>query len=225
MGHAPVNADWINLSGAQNAPNIAEIHINKDHVEIDLEIYIDDIVTFERLIPDDFFEGSSNITRPSLAERMREFSDKDFQVIADDGEKLQAALKLIELRMRKERPSPVSWKINPYTGEPIPGPPEDKRVLYAELVYPFKKQPGSLTIIPPLDEGGKIAQVPIGFMTYHEGMPLHDFKYLAEAAKVVLDWDDPWYSEYEEKYLKRWQRRWGQYRGWHPWSATSVRIW
>jgi hypothetical protein len=195
----------MNLSGAQNAPNIAEIYIDKDHVRVDLEIYIGDIVTFDRLIPAEFFEGS-DIERPPLADRMREFSDKDFQIIADSGKKLQATLKLIEPRLRKERPSPIGLKINPYTGEPIPGPPEDKRVFYAELVYPFTKQPSSLTIIPPLGDGGKIGKVPIGLMTYHKGVPLHDFKYLAESSTVVLDWYDPWYSEYEEKYMKRWQR-------------------
>jgi len=202
---SPVNADWMNLSGAQNAPNIAEIYINKDHVKVDLEIYVDDIVTFDRLIPDEFFEGS-DIKRPPLADRMPEFSDKDFQIITDSGKKLQAMLKLIEPRLRRERPSPIALKINPYTGQPIPGPPEDKRVLYSELVYPFATKPSSLTIIPPLDDGGKIAKVPIGFMTYHEGVPLHDFKYLAELSTVVLDWDDPWYSEYEKKYMRRWQR-------------------
>ena len=25
-------ADWINLTGAQSAPNIAEIHVNADHI-------------------------------------------------------------------------------------------------------------------------------------------------------------------------------------------------
>ena len=51
-------ADWINLSGAQNAPNIAVIHINDDHIKVELEIYVNDLVTFERLIPDDFFAGT-----------------------------------------------------------------------------------------------------------------------------------------------------------------------
>ncbi|MBW2192875.1 MAG: hypothetical protein JRF27_03700 [Deltaproteobacteria bacterium] len=54
----PVLADWINLSGAENTPNIAEIHILDDHVRIDLEIFVDDIVTFDRPIPDTFFKGS-----------------------------------------------------------------------------------------------------------------------------------------------------------------------
>ena len=51
------NADWINFSGAENAPNIAEIHINDDHVKVVLEIFVDDLVTFHHLVPDDFFEG------------------------------------------------------------------------------------------------------------------------------------------------------------------------
>ncbi len=43
---------------AQNAPNIAEIHINDDHVKIELEIFVKDLVTFDRLIPDEFFAGT-----------------------------------------------------------------------------------------------------------------------------------------------------------------------
>ena len=200
----PANADWINLSGAQNAPNIAEIYINDDHVKIELEIFVNDLVTFDRLIPDEFFAGTK-IKRAPLEERMQQFSNEDLQVIADNGQKLQATLKLIEPRFRKERPSPMRWKINPYTGQPIPGPPKDKRVLYAELVYPFTQKPQSLTIIPPLDEESKISKVPIGFMTYHKGAPLHDFKYLSEPSTVTLDWADPWYSQFEKKALRRWQ--------------------
>jgi hypothetical protein len=200
----PANADWINLSGAENAPNIAEIHIHDDHVKIELEIFVDDMVTFDRLIPDSFFEGT-DIKRPSLAERMQQFSNEGLQIIADEEEKLQATLKLAETRFRKERPSLFAGKINPYTGQLIPGPPVDKRVLYAELVYPFKKKPTSLTIIPPLTEQG-ISEVPIGFMTYHKRVPVNDFKYLSESSTVTLDWDDPWYSEFDKKALKRWQR-------------------
>jgi hypothetical protein len=154
------NADWINLSGAENAPNIAEIHIHDDHVKIELEIFVDDMVTFDRLIPDTFFKGS-DIKRPPLADRMQRFSSEDLQ---------------------------------------------NKRVLYAELIYPFKKEPTSLTIIPPLDEKYKISKVPIGFMTYHNRVPINDFRYLSGPSKVTLDWADPWYSAFDQKALKRWQR-------------------
>ncbi|NIU11300.1 MAG: hypothetical protein GWN81_21200, partial [Phycisphaerae bacterium] len=101
-------ADWINLSGAQNAPNIAEIHINEDHVKIELEIFVNDIKTFDRLIPDEFFAGT-NIIRAPLEERMRQFSNEDLQIIADKDATLRATLKLAEPRLRKERPSPIPW--------------------------------------------------------------------------------------------------------------------
>lgn len=70
----PAKADWINLSGAQNAPNIAEIHIDDDHVRIELEIFVNDLVTFDRLMPDEFFVGTK-IKRAALEERMQQFSD------------------------------------------------------------------------------------------------------------------------------------------------------
>ncbi|MBW2175288.1 MAG: hypothetical protein JRF64_12050 [Deltaproteobacteria bacterium] len=101
---------------------------------------------------------------------------------------------------------PDAGKINPYTGQRIPGPPEDKRVLYVELVYPFKQKPSSLTFIPPLDEKFKMSTVAIGFITYHNRVPINDFRYLSEPSTVTLDWDDPWYSEFDKKALKRWQR-------------------
>ena len=46
-------ADWINLTGAQSAPNIAEIHVNDDHIRMVLEIYIGDIDKFVDLLPDE----------------------------------------------------------------------------------------------------------------------------------------------------------------------------
>jgi hypothetical protein len=197
-------ADWINFSGAENAPNIAEIYVNDDHVKLVLEIFINDLISFERLLPDDIFKGK-DIQRPSLAERLEQFSDKDFQLVTDTGGKLQAELKLVEPRMRKERPSPFAGMINPYTRQPIPGPPEDKRVLYAKLVYPFKKRPESLIIVPPLDDKGT-SRASIGFITYHKRVPIIDFRYLSEPSTITLDWEDPWYSLFDKKALKRWQK-------------------
>ena len=199
------NADWINLSGAQNAFNIAEIYINDDHVKVNLEIFVRDMVVFDRLVPDEFFKGTE-IKRAALDKRLQLFSDEDLQVLTDSGQKLRATLKLVEPRLRKERRSPIPWKINPFTGQAIPGPPEDKRVLYAELVYPFTTKPSALTFIPPLDEKTNISKVSIGFITYHKGVPINDFRYLSEPSTLKLDWSDPWYSEFDNKALKRWQR-------------------
>ena len=112
---------------------------------------------------------------------------------------------MVETRLRKDRPNPFAGTINPYTRQPIPGPPEDKRVLYAELIYPFTTRPETITIVPPLDTRGNAA-TSIGFIAYHNGVPVVDYRYLSEPVRLQLDWDDPWYSRFDKKALKRWQQ-------------------
>ena len=198
------SADWINLTGAQSAPNIAEIYVEDDRVRLVLEVSVVDLDKFVDLWPDNFLKASG-IEPPPIRERMRRFSEETFQFISEDKKKLQAELKLVEPRMRKERPNPFAGMINPYTRQPVPGPPEDKRVLYAELIYPFEQKPGTLTIIPPLGTEG-LPTASIGFITYHKGVPVVDYRYLSEPAALHLDWTDPWYSRFQNKALKRWQQ-------------------
>ena len=195
------NCDWINLTGAENSRNIAEIYIEEDHAKIKLEIFVDDLLVFKELIPDDFFPEPIP-ARPSAEQRIGTFANKIFQIITDDGEKLSARLDLLEPRMRIKRPSPLVGSINPYTGQRIPGPPEDKRVLYAEINYPFKEKPESLSFIPPLDDNG-FPEVAIGFVCYHLGVPVVDFRQLSAQSTVNLVWDDPWYSKFKKKQLRR----------------------
>jgi len=194
-------ADWINFSGAENSRNIAEIYVEKDHVKIKLEVYVQDIIIFAELIPDEFFPEPIP-GRPAPEKRIKIFADQTFQVITDTGEKLAAKLNLVEPRKRIERPSPLVGAISPYTKQPIPGPPDDKRVLYAELTYPFSGKPKSLTFIPPVDEKG-FPRASIGFICYHEGVPVVDFRQLTDRNVLHLDWNDPWYSVFEKNQLKR----------------------
>lgn len=58
-----VMADWINLSGAQSAPNIAEIYVEDDHVRLVLEIYIGDLDKFVDLLPEDFLNRQRSSLR------------------------------------------------------------------------------------------------------------------------------------------------------------------
>ena len=51
-------ADWINLTGAENSRNIAEIYVEKDRVTVKLEIYVEDLLVFEELRPEVFFPAS-----------------------------------------------------------------------------------------------------------------------------------------------------------------------
>ena len=41
-------ADWINLTGAETAPNIAEIYVLDDRVKLVLEVYVGDLEKFEQ---------------------------------------------------------------------------------------------------------------------------------------------------------------------------------
>jgi hypothetical protein len=178
--------------------------VNDEHIRLVLEIYVGDLDKFIDLLPDDFFK-KSDVKPPPVQERMTRFSKDTFQFIVDNETHLEVKLKLSETRLRKDRPNPFAGMINPYTRQPIPGAPEDKRVLYAELIYPFKTRPKMLTIIPPLDKRG-VPAVSIGFIAFHKEVPIVDYRYLTEAAKLQLDWADPWYSRFENKALKRWQQ-------------------
>ncbi len=197
----PAQADWINLTGAETAPNIAEIYVLDDHVKIVLEISIGDLENFDELVPDDWLK-ENHPKRPSIQKRLQHFSSETIQFVTGKGETLRAELKLVEPRERTDRQSPFAGMINPYTRQPVPGAPSDKRVLYAELIYPFKKKPKELTMVPPLDEEGR-AQVTIGFIAYHKAVPIIDFRYLGAPARLMLDWADPWYSKFENPNLKR----------------------
>jgi hypothetical protein len=196
-----LHADWINLSGAENARNIAEIYVETDRVRIQLEVFVDDLMIFEELIPEGFF--SKPIPgRPSLAKRQQIFAERVLQIVTDQGERLPVNFALVEPRIRVERPSPFAGKISPFTRQIIPGPPADKRVIYAELIYEFEGKPMSLTFMPPLDERG-LPKAPIGFICSHQGVTVVDYRILSQGSTLHLDWNDPWYSEFEEKTMQR----------------------
>ena len=194
-------ADWINLTGSETAPNIAEIYVMDDHVKLVFEVYIGDLEKFTELVPDAWLT-EADAKRPSLEARMQTFASERFKFVTEAGEALPARLELVEPRLRVDRKSPFAGMINPQTRRRVPEAPADKRVLYAEIVYPFERRPEQLTIVPPLDDSG-ISEVSIGFIAYHKSVPVIDFRYLGQAAKLNLDWNDPWYSKFDNRNLKR----------------------
>ena len=196
-----LNADWINLTGAETANNIAEIYVLDDHVKVKLEVYAGDLEKFEELIPDEWIKESPD-KRPSLEKRMRTFANERLQFITDEGVKLPARIELVESRNRVDRQSPYAGMINPTTRQRVREAPADKRVLYAEIIYPFDKKPKQLQIVPPMDERG-VVSANIGFLAYHKAVPIVDFRYLGQTAKLNLDWQDPWYTKFDNKNLSR----------------------
>ena len=43
----------------------------------------------------------------------------------------------------------------------------------------------------------------VGFVVYHEGIAVNDFRYLGPSQTLHLDWSDPWYSRFERRSLRR----------------------
>ena len=197
-------ADWMNLTGAETAQNIAEIYVLDDHVKVKLEVYVGDLEKFEELVPNEWIKESSD-KRPSLEQSMQTFATKRLQFITEDGVNLPAKLELVEPRTRVDRLSPYAGMINPMTRQRVKSAPKDKRVLFAEITYPFpgnNKTPKQLKIIPPLNDRG-VAEANIGFLAYHKAVPIIDFRYLGQPAILNLDWQDPWYTKFDNKNLTR----------------------
>lgn len=179
-------ADWINLTGAENAPTIAEIYISDGHIQMNLEIYVDDTVHFTDLV----------------SKNLNAFSKNVFQIRDNRGRALIPEVLLMEERTRIDRAGPYKYIKKSLPGMRVIPPPEDKRVLYVELKYPLVRKPKKLTLIPPLNENGR-ALITIGFIAYHNSVPIVDFRYLSQKERLILNWNDPWYTKFENKVLKR----------------------
>lgn len=198
-------ADWVSLSGAETAPNIAEIYVLDDGVRIELEIYIGDLRVFEDLLPGRLLQNLP-LDRPSLSQRLDRFSKETLVVSTDKGTLLPVRLDLLDLRIREERYSPFAGMINPTTGRPVPVAPADKRVVYVELFYPFEgERPDTLTFTPPLNQKGA-PSVTIGFLAFHQTVPIIDFRFLTRSEQLNMDWQDPWYTTFKNTTYKRRQK-------------------
>ena len=54
---------------------------------------------------------------------------------------------------------------------------------------------------PPLSDN--VAAANIGFVCYHDGVPVNDFRYMSGEVTLDLDWEDPWYSRFRHRNLRR----------------------
>jgi hypothetical protein len=188
-----VAADAIMRSQAMFANTIAEIFVEESGVRVELEIGMDDIGAFRNLLPDAIYEGMDYLPRPRPhPERLAEFFASDM-VIAGDEVLLPGELLSIGPRTRIVR--------DQVTGEELPVVEEEaETVVAAELFYPFGAvRPGSLGFSPPVQFG----MANVGFVVYHNTVAVNDFRYLARGMVLDLDWDDPWYSAFRIRNMRR----------------------
>jgi len=176
-----LKADYINLTGAQLSSTIAEYYVDDDGITLKLEIGERD---------QDAFKGLINGDEDEREEYLRNI----YKILDEKGNIIKGNVNIVETRKRVERPSPFKK----YPGNKKPS----DLVKYVEIEYRFNKKPVSLTFNPPVDEKGTI-WANIGFIVYHKLIPVIDFRFLAPNLKLNLDWNDPWYSKFENRTLKR----------------------
>jgi hypothetical protein len=195
-------ADSKFYSGAETAPNIAEIFVLDDGIAVHLEIFPGDLNHFRDLLPDRMLRRVP-VDRPGQAERLYRFSKEGLVLQDPQNSFLVAELKRLDLRERKSRYSPNAGLFNPTTGQRNPQPPADPRVVYVELFYPYiNGRPDVLEISPPLDDKG-VPVATIGFLAYHQSVTVNDFRYLAYPEQLKLNWKDSWYSKFDNPALRR----------------------
>jgi len=183
-------ADVLNMSQAMNASTIMEVFIEKEHVRVELEIGLDDLMHFQNILPDSIYQKLTQKKR-KLSKRLLEFSHTDLPLYADD-KRLPVELISIAPRQRMVR-DPITGEQTEYVAE---------KVIFAVLRYPIPLHANSLSITPPLNQKQHV-KLPIGFVAYHSLLAINDFRYLVKKETVHLNWQDPWYSQFTEKSLQR----------------------
>ena len=184
-------ADAIIRSQAMFASTIAEYYVEEEQIRLELEIGAADLEAFRNLLPDEIYQKLGHPPR-AFAERLADFYTRDLVIRADDGEPLIGRIVEMGPRPRIKR--------DEISGEPLPvGEEEPQVVVYAIIEYPLEGRPRTLTL-----QGPAMDPLPsIGFVAYHGNIPVNDFRYLTPVQRLELDWDDPWYSAFERKALRR----------------------
>ena len=185
-----VCADALVVSQAMFASTIAEYFVEEDQVRVELEIGVDDLPSFRNLLPDAIFQEMGYDPEP-LEDRLQLFFSRDFAIYAD-GAPLVGYITDMGPGTRVRRDA--------VTGDPLPDEGEEPEVVIAAtLLFPLGNQPDSLTLTAPSTTG----MASIGFVLYHQGVAVNDFRFLASGYTVGLDWQDPWYSAFDSRSLRR----------------------
>ena len=188
-------ADAIVVTKAMKASTIAEIFVQQNSIHVELEIGSTDLKVFDDILSDEIYAKLRNTAR-SHPQRLERFFHEKLVLRADGGQPLPGRMEKLVARRRLAR--------DEITGEPLPVQPKDAElVLHVVFEYTFDNKPTSLTIQPPLLADSSLCAANIGFVCYHNGLPINDFRYMPGEVSLDLDWDDPWYSRFRNPNLRR----------------------
>jgi hypothetical protein len=184
-------ADAIMRSNAMFANTIAEIYVGDEEILVDFEVGLNDLETFANLLPDEIYTEMGNAPVP-VAERAPKFFSEDFLLIPGDGAPLSGHVIGMgpEPRIRRDA----------VTGEALPVATEDpEMVIRIQLIYQLTETPATLTI----GLGPDMRKASIGYVAYHKSVAVNDFRFLTPVQTLLFDWDDPWFTRFNNKTLRR----------------------
>lgn len=183
------SADALMVNKAMQASSIAEFFIDKEGVTVELEINASSIDTFKELLPDSVYQ-EMGFGDASHDERLQWFFTQTLFLMDPEQKKLRGQLIAIGPSKRVLR--------DPVNGTPLPIQEDAPEVVRASLHYAFSASalPKELTFIAPPARD-------IGFVAYHNGVAVNDFRYLSTGLVLKLDWQDSWYSQFATRNMKR----------------------
>jgi hypothetical protein len=176
------SADAVMVTRAMTASTIMEAFVKEDAILVELELGEQELARFPSLI--EAATGAKGFPVPIPPASKLSF--------VADGVRLRGTIESAERRKKVER--------DEVSGEPLPTSAAQE-VLFVVLRYPLRNPPRTLVLSPPSKDG--YATADIGFVVYHRGVAVNDFRYLAASEQLELDWEDPFYSQFERRTLKR----------------------
>ncbi len=179
-------ADYIHQTQAEYSGTIVEFRIEKSSIKVILEIDEKDKQVFSNLLA----KNNNSRQKTNFLQR-------------NNQQPLVGKIKKIETRKRTHRGNINSRPTTDLMAKTLKPPRVSPYVTYVEIVYPLENQLSQLIISPPLEPNQKYPAITIGFITFHDKIPITNYWYLSQPELLNLNWEDPWYSHFENPNLTR----------------------
>ena len=186
INNLTARADYIHQTLAEYSGTIMEFRIQNNQIKVILEIDEEDKQVFSDLLA----ENNKNIRETNFVQTVNQ-------------QPLIGKIATIETRKRIPRGNIDLLPSQDLMGRPINIPEVSPYVTYVEIIYPLKNQPSQLIFSPPLADNEKYPDIDIGFITFHEQIPVTNYWYLSQPEILNLNWSDPWYSRFDNRNLTR----------------------
>lgn len=188
-------ADSLPKTHAMSAPTIVEVFVEKESLRIQLEICVTNAPAFRDLLPTKIIQQLGYEAKENDEERLALFFQHGL-VLRSDDKIMIGQVNQVELRKRLARDT--------ITGEALLTQPNaTTEVIFVEIQYELPCHSRTISIEPPKTPTSHHVTANIGFITYHCGLPVMDFRFLTQRETLNLNWDDPWYSKFTNEQLRR----------------------